>query len=115
MSTSSSKVSTVDRDIAAQKPRKQITLSGDVFDRLTKGIDQLQQKAASPEDLVALYSASKALSNYVERIARDNGLQAIHVGRFSKHNGVIYIVQDSQKLRWGRATHKLACRQTCTF
>jgi hypothetical protein len=49
----------VDEDAKVEKPKVRVKLGSEWFDRLTQRIDQLQQKAATPENLTELYSAAK--------------------------------------------------------
>jgi hypothetical protein len=107
------RVSTVDKDAKTEKPKVRIKLASESFDRLTQRIEQVQLKAATPENLTELYSASKALTNYIERIARDNRVQAIHLQYFHRDNGMIDLIgEEGQRLSWGLPnTKKEAARK----
>jgi hypothetical protein len=92
---------------------KTITLDRNMLNGLVKGLSSVERQLEYPNDLGELYASLKTVTNRIERIARDNEFQPSHL-TFRKDNGVIYIVQDSQKRKWGTPTARQRWQQRHT-
>lgn len=100
LSRMSKMISTQDEKAEKQKKRSTLRLTEEEQQGLNVRIDRAARNVRNA-DIFAVYSALKGTTNFVERLANQHGLKTTNLGEYDKLTGIVQIVKEEHKKKWG--------------